>query len=125
MARTPRSPHLHAAKGKARYILGLPAYLRSTIDVDEARARVSTALANRETSFLKLMERGVFGNAKSAFLPLFRQAGIDYEQLRRLVLERGLTDSLDRLYELGVFLTYEELKGIVPVRRGQLEFSPA
>lgn len=115
---------LHAAKGKARYLLGLPAYLRSPVDLAQARDMVTSALATRETSFLALMERGVFHNPKSAFLPLFQQAGIDLPGLRKLVQDLGLADALDRLYEAGVFLTYEELKGIVPLRRGRLEFRP-
>ena len=59
----------------ARFTTALPGYLRHRMSAAEAHQRLAHALANREENFLRILERGVFGNAASPYLPLFRLAG--------------------------------------------------
>lgn len=53
-----------------RFALGLRRFLRNTISLDQARATIRTRMQERETSFLRVIEKGIFGNPRSAYLPL-------------------------------------------------------
>jgi hypothetical protein len=64
----------------------------------------------------------VFGNNKSPFLKLFRHENIALEDIELLLSQQGLEGTLVRLYEAGIFVTYDEWRGLRPVKRGALEF---
>jgi glycosyltransferase involved in cell wall biosynthesis len=53
---------------------------------------------------------------------MLRNAGFDLDDVRRLVAERGLEGALEQLYDAGVYVTNDEFRGRVPVRRDGLEF---
>ena len=46
--------------------------MRHTLTLDEARRIVSERMAQREKNFLRLVERGVYGYARSPYLPLLK-----------------------------------------------------
>ena len=104
-----------------RFAWGLPSLLRHTISLEEAQALVQRRLAERETNFLRLVERGIFGYPKSPYLPLLKLAGCALEDMRQMVRASGLEDTLRALREVGVYVTFEEFKGRTPiVRDGQV-----
>lgn len=76
----------------------------------------------RERRFLSLVEQSIFGFPHSPYVPLFRHAGIEFDDVARWVSKRGLPESLERLHEAGVYLTLNEFKGRQPIRRGSLEY---
>jgi hypothetical protein len=87
----------------------------------EARSEIRRRLADREESFLRLVERGVFGHSRSPYLPLFQIAGCALGDLRQMVRAQGLEPALLALRASGVYVTYEEFKGRQPMVRGGRE----
>jgi len=99
------------------FLLGLRSFLRHTISLEEARAIVRERLAEREANFLHLVERGVFGYSRSPYLALLKLAGCEMGDIRTMVRNRGLEDTLRALREVGVYVTFEEFKGRKPIVR--------
>jgi hypothetical protein len=109
-----------------RFAWGLPSFLRHTMSLEEARTLVQHRMVERETNFLRLVERGIFGYARSPYLPLLKLAGCTLEDIRQMVRTQGLEDTLRALREAGVYVTFEEFKGRAPiVRHGQVFPVPA
>ncbi|HVS64093.1 MAG TPA: hypothetical protein VMT85_11395 [Thermoanaerobaculia bacterium] len=104
----------------ARFALGFPRYLRHRVTLEEARAEVARRLETRGESFLKLVTRAVFGHRASPYRPLFELASCELGDLEHSVRARGLEGALRELRAAGVYVSYEELKGRVPmVRQGR------
>jgi hypothetical protein len=105
----------------ARFAWGLRGYLRHTITLEEARAIVQRRMAERETNFLHLVEKGIFGYPRSPYLPLLKLAQVELGDIQNIVRDKGLEDTLRALREAGVYVTFEEFKGREPiVRDGQI-----
>jgi hypothetical protein len=79
---------------------------------------VQDHLARRETDFLQRIERDVYQNRRSPYLTLLRGAGIGLEDVRAAVGGKGLEATLSDLRDAGVYLSFEEYKGRVPIVRG-------
>jgi hypothetical protein len=105
----------------ARFVVGFPGFLRFRVSLDEAREEIRRRMRERDVSFLRVVERGVFGHSQSPYRPLFEQAGCAIGDLRAMVRERGLEPTLLALRDAGVWVSYEELKGRVPMVRGGRE----
>jgi hypothetical protein len=101
----------------ARFAGGLRSFLARTISLDEARRSIAERLAGREAAFLRLVERGVYGNPRSPYLPLLRLAGCEPGDIQAMVRSRGLDGTLAALREGGVYVTFEEFKGRRPIVR--------
>jgi len=101
----------------ARFALGLRGFLRRTITLEQARDTVRKHLAERETNFLRLLERGVFGNKHSPYLPLLQLADCELGDIRNMVRDKGLEPTLLALREAGVYVSFEECKGRTPIVR--------
>ena len=104
----------------ARFLARLPAFLRSPIGAAEARTILQRRHAERDTDFLTLVRRLVYGHPASPYGALLRHAGCEYGDLERMVSRDGLEGALGALFREGVFLTVAELKGRRPVTRGSL-----
>jgi hypothetical protein len=112
---------LNDLKMFGRFALGLPGFLRHPITMEEARSLVARRMAERESNFLRLVERGIFGYGRSPYLPLMRQAGCEMGDVRRMVSAEGLEATLRALREAGVYIGFEEFKGREPIaRNGQV-----
>src|SRR5687767_480600 len=94
-----------------RFISGLGEFLRQSISTEEALAILEKRLAERESNFLRLVERGIFGYEQSPYFPLFKSAGCEMGDLRNMVKAKGLEETLSALREAGVYITFEEFKG--------------
>ena len=112
----------YGLRAKIRYVGGLWRFLRVMITPQEARELIKSSLVRREENFLRLAELGIYGKADSPFRKLLQHAGIQMADLREMVRELGLGETLNRLYDRGVYLTYDEMRGRIPVRREGLEF---
>jgi len=108
-----------------RFLGGLPGFLRHPIALEQARAMLHRRLAERETTFLRVLERGVFGHPWSPYLPLLRAAGGTLGDVRDMVRTQGLDDSLRTLRAEGVYVSFEEFKGRQPIHRTGLTLSVA
>lgn len=104
-----------------RFAWGLRSFLRHTISLEEAKAIIKQRMAERETNFLRLMKRGIFGYPRSPYLPLLKLAHCELGDIENMVKSKGLENTLRSLREAGVYVTFEEFKGREPiVRDGQV-----
>jgi hypothetical protein len=105
----------------ARFGLGLPAFLRRRITIDEARAVALEGLRERDANFLRVVRRAIFDNPTSPYRALLRLARCELGDIERSVSTRGLEPTLEELRRAGVYFTFEEYKGRAPVvREGQV-----
>jgi hypothetical protein len=105
----------------ARYAVDLPKFLRSPVTAAEARQRISDALVDRETSFLELLDRGMYACPASPYRRLLEHAGIELGDIEHLVRQEGVEGALERLLDAGVRVSLEEFKGRRPIVRAGLE----
>jgi hypothetical protein len=111
-------------RGAAVYLAALRSFLAEPLSFDAAAALVRRQHETREATFLELLERSVFAHARSPYRPLLAHAGIEHGDLVRLVREEGAEGALACLYDEGVRIGLDELRGHVPIRRGGLELRP-
>jgi len=78
----------------ARFMRDLPGFLRKRLTLEDAHRWVREKLANREESFLRLIQRGVYTQPKSPYRFLLKEAGCEYGDLVKLVGEEGLEGAL-------------------------------
>jgi hypothetical protein len=121
-------PHLRASlpatadlQAGARFLAGLPAFLRRPISLEQARAIVAERLRSREAGLLAMLRHAVYGRASSPYLALLRMAGCEYGDVERMVRCEGVEAALLTLARAGVYLTVQEWKGRAPARRGSTE----
>ncbi len=102
-----------------RFVVGLPAYLRRpALTLDEARDSLRRGLAERNQHFLHIARHAIYGNARSPYLRMLRMAGCAYGDLESSVQRKGLEPTLEDLRAAGVYATFEEYKGRMPIVRG-------
>jgi hypothetical protein len=80
---------------------------------------VREEIGRREANFLRRVERDVYGNPRSPYLPLLRDADIGLEDIRASVERSNLDAALGELRDAGVYLSFEEYKGRAPIVRGR------
>jgi hypothetical protein len=107
----------------ARLGRDLPPFLRTPLRLEEARARVRWRLANRDRSFLSLVDRAVYGHARSPYRRLLAHAGCERGDLEALVAREGLEGALAILAARGVYVSFDEFKGRRPAVRGSAHFA--
>lgn len=100
-----------------RFASGLGSFLHNKLSLEEARAIVEKRMAERGESFLRLVEKGIFGYDRSPYLPLMKLAGCELGDLRNMVQANGLEETLRALREAGVYISFEEFKGRKPIER--------
>jgi hypothetical protein len=104
----------------ARFLGGLPGLVRRRMTVPEALAIVQQRLQSREANFLTVLERSVYANPKSPYRALLGMAGCTLGDARDLVQREGLDGALLHLRHAGVYVSFEEFKGLQPIVRGSL-----
>jgi len=111
---------LHTLRMYGRFMVGLPAFLRRRLSLDEAEAAIRAGLDHRNENFLRIARRGIYEYQDSPYRALLQLAGCTYADLEASVMTRGLETTLEALRAEGVYVTFEEYKGHTPlVRRGQ------
>jgi hypothetical protein len=96
--------------------------LRGPVRVSNATVAVQRRLASRQDSFLRMVEHGIFAHAPSPYRPLLDTAGYDLARIRALVARTGVEEALRTLCVAGVYVSFEEAKGIREARRGARTF---
>ena len=113
-----------------RFAWGLQDFFRHPISVEEAEATVRRRMARREESFLLLVERAIFGYSDSPYLPMLKLAGCEFGDIRDMVRNRGVEQTLRALRDAGVYVTYDEYRarapivrasGVIPLRPGAFD----
>lgn len=126
----PRSPQGKKINTMHRWLRLLPAvhaWAREPFDASRAPGEARRLLACRLRRFLSLMRDAVYQHPASPYLRLLRHAGCEYADLEAEVARNGLESTLRRLAAAGVYVTHDEMKGRVPIRRGSavFDFRPA
>jgi hypothetical protein len=101
----------------SRFAWGLRGFLKHTLTLEEAKAIIKRRMEERETNFLRLVRKGIFGYPKSPYLPLMKMARCEMGDIEDMVRNKGLEDTLRALREAGVYITFEESKGREPIVR--------
>jgi hypothetical protein len=116
------SSFLSTLRAYLNFSIKLRSYVHNTVTEAEVKQTILDQLANREENFLKILKTNVFDYPKSPYLALFNVANITYVDVEKMVADKGLENTLEDLYDAGVYVTFEEFKGRVPIKRGDLEF---
>jgi phenylacetate-coenzyme A ligase PaaK-like adenylate-forming protein len=112
---------IDTARAYLRFALGLRGFLHNTVTHDEIRTTIRQQIENREENFLKTLKSNVFDYPRSPYLKLFQAANITFPDVEKMVATQGLDGTLDALYDANVYVTFEEYKGRVPLKRGNVE----
>ena len=100
-----------------RFVRELGGFLREPFNFDRELERIEGQLASRETTFLAVLDRGVFRRPGSPYLDLLNEAGIDFGGVEELVHKEGVEGTLTVLFDAGVRVSLEEFKGRRPIER--------
>lgn len=101
----------------ARFTTALPGYLRKRLDPEEAEQLLRDTLANRAANFLRIAELGIYDVPDSPYRKILRWAGVELADLQALVERDGLDAALGTLYDAGVYVTIDEVKGRCAIER--------
>src|SRR3990172_3477345 len=115
-----RDDKVSEALAFARFLTGIPRFVRRRMTVPQALGIIQDRLRNRERNFLRVVEGSVFANPGSPYGKLLAMAGYSFEDLRALVTREGLEGGLAQLRRTGVYVSFEEFKGIQPIVRGSV-----
>ena len=108
----------------AKFLGGLHRLVRRRMSVAEALSIIQNRLQNREANFLLSLGQSVYANPRSPYRSLLVMAGCTIDDVRELVKNEGLEGALERLRANGVYVSFEEFKGLVPIVRGSTRLDP-
>jgi hypothetical protein len=106
-----------------RFAVGLRGWLKRPLTAADCAAMLARQRASFEGSFLRILAQGVYANRRSPYRKLLEHAGIELGDVVGLVRDDGLEAALGRLYDAGVHIGLQEVKGRRPVQRPGLEFA--
>lgn len=108
--------------GLIRFGLGVRRFCRDVETLPHALETVRARLRDRERILLGVLQRTVFDRPRSPYSVLLRAAGCTPDDVKRLVLADGVESALEILRRAGVYVTFEEFKGLAPAIRGSQRF---
>ncbi|HEX6313813.1 MAG TPA: hypothetical protein VFZ73_03105 [Gemmatimonadaceae bacterium] len=104
----------------ARFLGGLPRFVRRRMSVPEALSIVQDRLQHRERNFLGVVQHSIYARPGSPYRKLLEATGCTFDDLRTLVAQEGVEGTLQRLRRQGVYVSFEEFKGLQPIVRGSM-----
>ncbi len=104
-----------------RFARDFRAFLGRPYTAEDCHRLLKDQLARRDESFLRIMARAVFGNVRSPYFALMRQAKVQYGDVAAWIRRQGVEGALAELYDAGVYVTLDEFKGRRPIRRPGFE----
>jgi hypothetical protein len=116
------TPRRSLALGLARFAWGVRRFCREVETVPHALDTVRARLRDREGRLLASLASTVFGRPRSPYTRLLAAAGCEPGDVERLVRAEGVEGALERLRRAGVYVSFEEFKGLVPAVRGSQRF---
>jgi len=109
-----------------RFITGLHRYLKERFEpmeaLDQAMTQLRKRIACRETNFLNLVRKGIYGYPRSPYLRLLASRRIAFSDVKKWVKSDGIEEALMRLREEGVYFTVDEFKGKSELNRNGVRF---
>src|SRR5262245_7391331 len=112
--------------GLLRFALGARRFCRDVVTVPRALEIVRARQRNREQLLIDTLRGAVFGRRRSPYAALLRSAGCELGDVERLAHAEGVEGALETLRRAGVYVSFEEFKGLAPAIRGsqRLVFHP-
>jgi hypothetical protein len=108
------------AFGLARFGWGVRRFCRETVSIEAARAAIRSRIRDRDRTFLELVRRVWAPGPRSPYRQLFRAARCEPGDVDRLVAQEGVEGALTALRQAGVYVSFDEFKGLrVAVRGGE------
>ena len=110
-----------------RFLTGLQKYLNERTEpleaLETARKLLQDRILSREKNFLNILEKGIFGYARSPYKRLLEPKKISFNDVRRWVQQNGIEHALEQLVQEGVYFTVDEFKGKAEVNRNGAKFT--
>jgi hypothetical protein len=115
------------ALGLARFTWGIRRFCRDTNSVETAKEAIRRRIHERDQTFLALVRRVHASDPRNPYRQLLGAAGCEPADVQRLVAQEGLERALEVLRKAGVYVSFEEFKGLRPAVRGSetFHFRPA
>lgn len=108
----------------AKFLGGLHRLVQRKMTVPEALRIIRQRLDHREANLLASLEHGIYDNPRSPYRALLGRAGCGLGDVREMLKREGLEGTLQRLRSEGVYVSFEEFKGLRPIVRGSFTISP-
>jgi hypothetical protein len=106
-----------------QFMRGLRTFLRQPAPtLEQARAELRNNFERRDERFLAVMDDLVWPVPTSPYRLLLRAAGLERDDVAELVMSRGLDGALTALRDSGVYVSYREWQGAIPIQRGATSF---
>jgi hypothetical protein len=105
-----------------RFSLSLRGYLKNQVTLEQAEQVVRLRIGDREKNFLNLVHKGIYHYPDSPYLKLLKEVGCEYEDIKNLVEKSGIESALQKLFQEGVYISWEEFKCKQDVVRGSKHF---
>jgi hypothetical protein len=102
----------------ARFAAGALRYVARSPDAEQTRRRFGARIDRRTETFLATLDATVWRHDRSPWRKLLVAAGLEPQDVVRLVRADGLEGALAGLARAGVRASAAELRGLVPIRRG-------
>ena len=96
--------------------------LFTRVSLEQSKQVITSRLQNRERNFLSLVNKCIYENVNSPYLPLLRLTGCEYGDIESLVSNDGIETTLHKLRLEGIYLTWEEFTGKQDVVRSGKHF---
>lgn len=101
----------------ARLPLELPRFLAKPESEADVARKIQERRRTRADAFLAMARETIWNQPSSPYHGLVEAAGLTSDQIERWVAGDGLDPTLDRLAASGVYVTFDEFKGKVPIQR--------
>lgn len=108
----------------AGFLAGLPRFVRQRMPVAEALGIVQQRLTCRDEHLRQVFSR-IYANPRSPYRALLLHAGCTFDDAQALLAREGVEGALAALRSQGVYVSFEEFKGLQPIVRGSLTLSPS
>jgi hypothetical protein len=106
------------AAGIARFAATLRQFLATPASPRQAADIIARGMERREVAFIEKLRSAIFATSRSPYLALLRAARCELGDIEHLVRQHGIEATLERLRQAGVYVTFDEFKGHVPIVRG-------
>lgn len=105
-----------------RLAAGLDRFISQPLPLTDCWELIRRRVEDREENFLTLLQQFVYPNPRSPYRKLLQHARCEFEDVKVMLHREGLEPTLQKLSELGVYITIEEYRGQKPVERNGLSF---
>ncbi len=85
-------------------------FLKETYTSEHCIEIIKKRMEQREENFLEIIKKGIYDNRESPYLKLLEIIDCGFGDIERLVKKIGIEKTLGKLYDSGIYLTYDEFK---------------